>query len=520
MRKHRIGRWAAMLAATVLVISGCAAGGADVPDTGQSGTLSVGMGTPPISLDTLRAANGPAGRWFEDPAYVSVLTVDGEGEVSAGLAEKWGYVGDSLQDFSFTLRPDLKFADGTPLDAEAVVNSFNYYVDNANGPTVAYFAGMTATALDEVTVSLATGSPNPIIDVLLGPDYYAFSPISPAGIEAGGDARGVNTFGAGPYVLDAGGTVANDHYTYTPNENYYDQDSIHFEKIVVRVIPNSTQLLQALKSGQIDVTGVDPSVASTASGSGITVLERTGGWNGLLPYDRNGVAVPALQSPEVRQAIAYSLDRDALAKASYGELASATQNPAIPGPTEWGYDETIEEYYEQDLDKARDLLAQAGYPNGFPLTIHFVGTNDAESKMAQGIASQLKEVGIDVTLRPAASFGEWVTDFFSGNYGMTIFGQGGIPMYLGAQFNWTENAINNPYHVVDPALEAAFADLAEASGDDQGDAAKALSAVVVEEALSIPIVRTPTIYAFSDKVVGLQWIGESAEPTSIITWSK
>lgn len=508
--------FAAGVTALALALVGCSASGNDAGAPADS-TLSVGFNTPPASLDPLRSANGQ-GRWYIDPAYMSVLQIDNDGEVVAGLAEEWGYVGDDNKTFRFTLREGLTFSDGEEVTAQSVVDSFDYFLANGSGPTRAYFLGMTATAVGDLEVELTTETPNPIIDVMLTQDYLAFSPISSAGL-ADDNARAGATFGVGPYVLDLDATVPDSVYTYVKNENYFDEDAAAYDEIEVRVIPDAAQLVQALNTGQIEIAQIDANVASTVSDS-LTMESKVAAWSALHITDREGVNAPALADPRVRQAMAYALDREALASVALGEYGEASSQVALEGDPLWGYDADLDDYYTQDVDKAKALMKEAGYADGFTFTHLYQASTPTDTKVSQAIAAQLAEIGITMELRSAADFGAWVNDFVSGQYSSTIFGGVGLPMFLNAQFFWTPAAIMNPYGIVDPDIEAAFADMgAAATPEDSVTAAQELNRVVVEKALTIPIYNQQVIYAWADTVEGFEWIGGGGLPNSIIEWS-
>lgn len=510
----------AITAALAMTLAGCAATGDDAA-TGDGAapadsTLTVGFNTPPASLDPLRAANGQ-GRWYTDPAYMSVLQIDDDGKVIAGLAEEWGYVGDDNTTFRFTLRDGLNFSDGEPLTAQAVVDSFDYFVANGSGPTRAYFLGMTATAVGDLEVELTTENPNPIIDVMLTQDYYAFSPISAVGL-ADDNARAGQTFGVGPYVLDLDATVPDSVYTYVKNDDYFDEDAAAYDTIEVKVIPDAAQLVQALNTGQVEVVQVDANVASTVSGD-VNVESSIAAWSALHITDRDGINAPALADQRVRQAMSYALDRAALAEVALGEYGEATSQVALEGDPLWGFDADLDDVYPQDIDKAKALMKEAGYEDGFTFTHIYQSQTPTDTKVSQAMAAQLAEIGITMDLRAEADFGAWINDFVSGQYSSTIFGGVGLPMYLQAQFFWTPEAIMNPYGIVDPDIEAAFAVLSAATGDDAVSAAQDLNRVVVENALTIPVYTQQAIYAYADTVDGFAWIGGSGLPNSILSWS-
>ncbi|MGX9901456.1 ABC transporter substrate-binding protein [Arthrobacter sp. SA17] len=504
---------AAAFVVVALALGGCTAGNSPTP--APDSTLTVGINTPPTSLDPLRAAVG-AGRWYQDPAYSSVLDVNDDGEVIAGLADHWGYVGDGNTTFSFTLRPGLTFSDGTPLTAQAVVASYNYFVANGSGPTRASFLEITAEAVDDLRVTLTSSAPNPIMEQLLTGNYLAFSPISPAGL-TNDEARAGNTFGSGPYVLDAEKTIPDNVYVYVPSENYYDKSAAKYDKIEIKVIADATQLGQALNSGQVELIQVDPNVASTLEDR-ITTLERASSWSGLLITDRDGVNVPAFADERVRQALAWSIDRPALAKVSAGSYGTAAVQVATEGDRSWGYAPELDAAYSKDIDKAKALLTEAGYPDGFSFTVLYQAPSQADSKLAQALASEFAAIGVTMELKPESDFGAWVTDFTSGKYSASVWGGGGTPMFSMAQSFWTPPGIMNPYHVSDEAINESMAALAQATADDMATAAQEVNKVATLNALAIPVYKQTVIYAHTDKVEGVSWLGKSFDLNSIVRW--
>ncbi|HWU57819.1 MAG TPA: ABC transporter substrate-binding protein [Microbacteriaceae bacterium] len=513
---RRLAILAAMAIASAVILSGCSGGG-HAEKTSDPTTLTLGVATAPVSLDPLKAATGSPNRWYQDPAYAALLTTSSDDKLEAGLATKWGYVGTDNKTFEVTLRPNLKFSDGTELTATQVVNSLDYFRDKSSGPAQAYFLDMTFTAESADKIVISSKTPNPMIGRLLTHDFYAAGPISPAGI-ADPKATAAKTFGAGPYVLDTAKTVAGDHYVYTPNKYFYDQKQIKYSKITIKVIPEMTQLIQALKTGQVDVVAADSSVAGGTLPANLKQITKPASWQGLYLLDRDGTNVPALKSKLVRQALNMAVDRAAITKAAYGEYGSATAEPTIKGSPDYGYDPDLVDAYPYNPKKAKQLLTQAGYPDGFTLSVFYQSFAAADSKMIQAVANQLGKIGVTVSLKPDANFADWVNDLVGGKFGATVLGTGG-PLYLTAAFGFMPTGVMNPYKVTDPDVVQAYGALGAATGDQIGEKAKALTKVLVDNAVAMPIATTDAIYTFNTKVKGVQFIGDTADLTSVVDWS-
>ncbi|BDZ46038.1 ABC transporter substrate-binding protein [Naasia aerilata] len=508
----------AALAVTGIALAGCSGGGGSSSKGGSDDDkLVVAVGTPPVSLDTLKAATGVPGTWFETPAYAGILTRDADGKIQAGLAEKWEYVGDANTDFEFTLRDKLTFADGTPLDAKAAAASLDYFTKTTTGPSRAYFAPMTFTAKDDLTVHITSAVPNPIIPDLLTVGLLGGAPISPAGI-ADESARAGDTYGAGQYVLDPKKTVSGDHYVYVPNKKYWDQKAVTYSEIDVRVIPNAQQQVQALKSGEVDAIVGDPSIGGTVSGNGLEEIHQPSTVYNFYLMDRGGKVVPALANEKVRQALNFAVDREAIAKAALGDYGKATDQTALDAGEAAGYDPKLEKEYTYDPAKAKALLKEAGFADGFTLPATYLGFSPTDSKIAQAVASQLAEVGVTMQLKSEPDFGTWVNDLVANTYGATLLTGGGSQMYIDAQFAFTQNAVMNQFGVANSDIDAAFQKLASAAPDEIGSAAQGVSSVIVKQALSLPIATSDSIIIYNSKKVKPYYLGSTGELAPIESW--
>ncbi|THG31584.1 ABC transporter substrate-binding protein [Naasia lichenicola] len=518
--KHRSSLLAASAIAAVaaIALAGCSGAGSSTGGAADD-RLVVAVGTPPVSLDTLKAAGGVPGTWFETPAYAAILTRDADGAIQPGLAESWQYDGDGNTEFDFTLRDGLKFADGTPLDATAAAASLTYFAATTTGPSKAYFAPMTFTATDDKTVHISTSVPNPIIPDLLTTGLLGGMAISPAGI-ADETARAGATYGAGQYVLDTKQTVSGDHYVYVPNKQYWDQDSIAYSEIEVRVIPNAQQQVQALKTGQVDAIVGDPSIGGTVTGDGLTEIHQPGTVYNFYLMDRDGKVVPALAEEKVRQALNYAVDREAIATAALGDYGKATDQPAIDAGDASGYDASLDDVYSYDPAKAKQLLSEAGYADGFTIPATYLGFSPTDTKIAEAVAAQLAEVGVTMTLKAEPDFGSWVNDLVSNTFGATLLTGDGAQMYTNAQFGFTQNAVMNQYGVVNDDVNAAFEKFASAGPDDLKAAAQAVNAVIVKQALALPIASNDSIIIFNSKKVKPFYLGATGEVAPIESWPK
>lgn len=498
-----------------LLLTSCAAPAAEPAAAPTEITLA--MSTPPISLDPANAATGTSLN-YSAPAYASVLGRDPDGNLTAELADEWGYVGDDNTVFEFSLRDGVEFADGTPITAEDAVASIAYFAAGP-GPSAGYWSALTVDAVDDDTVRITSETPNPMIGDLLAPESMSGQLISPAGLA---DPQALNeaSFGAGPYVLDADATVSGDHYVYTPNENYFDQDDITYEKITIQVIANPNSALQALQSGQVDFMVGSPDTAATAaSDPNLEITDAPAQWAGLFLLDRDGTVVPALADVRVRQALNYAVDRESIASAIFGDYGSPVDQPAVPGFD--GYSEASADTYTFDPDRARELLAEAGYADGFTLPVNYGSFDSDNTKMVQAVQAQLADVGVTLELKDAANFGGWVDDLISRRYAATILspGQGGGPEFFAAAGAFMPGGIMNVFNVEDPDVSAAFQALTVAPEADRPAAAQAITDVAVGNAITLPVLTSSTILIHDANLNGVAFTPVVGLPTTVLDWT-
>ena len=391
-------------AAMLVVCSGWAASAAAGSATGKP-VLRIGGNFARTSPDPSKDASSFGANYQYEPIVVN----NGDGTYGPGLATSWRYLkapprsGLVNKGFEFTLRHDARFSDGRPVTAQAVKAWFEYFL-RGNGPYLsALGTGPSFETVGKWTVRIHLTSPNPQILFALGGNWGFVN--SPAAV-ANPTLFATGSYGAGPYELDRSQTVEGDHYTFVPNPYYYDKSKVKWSKIVYRVIGTSTSILQALQAGQIDVAGGDRATAAAAAGSGLKVLQAPGGTL-LFVLDAAGGKLKALADLRVRQALNYAVDRKTITAALLGKFAS----PTSAWVTSDGFDRKYADYYPYNPAKARSLLAEAGYPNGF--TVDPVGSFGFASDgtpMAQAVAKYLAAVGVTLQIKSDATIGDYIQD--------------------------------------------------------------------------------------------------------------
>lgn len=515
MKKVQVGA----IAGTVLLgltISGCASGGSTAGSSEPDRTLTIALASAPTSLDPAIAATGVYSNFIE-PAYASLLNRAVDGEIIEGLADEWGYVGEGNTVFEVSLRDDLKWADGTEISADHVVASMDYF-KTGSGPSAPYLAPMSFEAVDEGTIRITSETANPMIAELLTPEFHAGAIISPVGLEDPA-ALGETTFGAGQYVYDASQSTSGDHYVYTPNEHYWDQGAIQYESITIRVISNTNSAVQALTSGQVDFIAGSPEAAAAVEGDeDIETKFSTSLWAGLYLLDRDGQVVPALADVRVRQALNYAVDREAITAAVYGDFGVSVDQPMAPGFQ--GYSEDAAGTYPYDPDKARDLLAEAGYADGFTIPVNYGSFDQENTKVVQAVQGQLAEIGVDLELKAATNFGGWVDDLVSQQHAATLLSPGaGGSIYFIAQSTFLPGGILNIFGAENAELTEAYNAFTVAPAEEMEAAARKITEIAVDQALALPVAANSTIVVYNTKLQGVEFTTGSGLPTYVTAWT-
>lgn len=304
------------------------------------------------------------------------------------LAASWERLDDLT--WRFRLRPDVRFQDGSPLTAADVKFSF----DRMNQPPFSALQQLWAQTtlrevrvIDDHTIELRTQKPSVTMLYWLEEAFVA-----PKAYYSTHDAAYVNThpMGSGPYQLVE--WVPGDHLTLTANANYFG-GAPPLKEVVFKVVPDLSARLNGLATGDIDLAlELTPDTikqANTAASRGIRTLGLRKLHFGISQHSSQA----ALRDPRVRRALNYAIDVPTMIKSlmqgSTVPLASVVNPPnADPTLTPYGY----------HPDRARQLLAEAGYPNGFDLDMDFTPMWGQDKDVSETVAGYLNAVGIRTRL--------------------------------------------------------------------------------------------------------------------------
>ncbi|MDP3950046.1 ABC transporter substrate-binding protein [Microbacterium sp.] len=520
-------------AIAAMLLAGCVASdrGDDSGDAegDVDSTFVFAASSDPASLDPAFAQDGETFRVSRQIFEGLVGTEPGTADPAPLLAESWEPSEDNLS-YTFALKEGVTFHDGTPFNAEAVcVNfdrwynwtglaaseAFGYYYNKlfhgyASNPADAVYKSCTPDGENSVTIELN----KPFAGFIPALSLPAFAMQSPAALqefaadEVGGSAEAPalseyamgHPVGTGPFQFDE--WAPGEQVTLKSYPDYWGEKG-QIEQIIFRTIDDPTARRQSLEAGDIDGYDlVGPADTAALEEDGFTMVSRPPFTILYLAFNQQ---IPELQDPKVREALSYAIDKDALISQVLPEgTQKATQ--FIPEVVN-GYNEDVTTY-EYDVDKAKSLLAEAGYDEANPLKLTFnYPVNVSRPYMPDPeqiftvLSSQLAEAGVETT--PVSE--EWVEylDRTTGtsDHGIHLLGWTGdyndtdnfVGVFFGAQSS--EWGFDNP---------ELFAALTEARGvadlDEQTGLYENINEMVAEFIPGVPLAHPAPTLAFDSRV--------------------
>ncbi|MET3721686.1 ABC transporter substrate-binding protein [Arthrobacter sp. UYEF21] len=481
---------AALILSASLALTACG-GGTTAGSTGgaASGPTSLTLGSVADlkSFDPIDAHIGHTMPFYQS-AYDTLIQRAPDGKLSPMLATKWEYNADNTV-LTLGLRTDVTFSDGTKFDAAAAKANLDHFKD-AKGQDAYQAASLKSVAVvDPATVAITLTAPDPAFTYYL--TQAAGLVASPKAI--GTDGIKTGPVGSGPYVLDTKNTVKGSQYVFTKREGYWNKDLQKFDKITIKYLVDLTARTNALVSGQIDGALLDPKTGKQAEGSGMVLNKSQVDWEGILLLDRDGSINPELANVKVRQAINYAFDRKTVLEQQL--LGQGTVTNQVFGPESGAYVPALDNMYPYDPAKAKSLLAEAGFANGFTLKIPSVAAFEGINAVFK---QQLADIGITLVPEtvPPANF---VSDIASGKYAGTTFQlyQGEPWVAINQMISTT--ALYNPFKSQTPELSAMIKDV-QNGGANSTELAKKVNQYVTENAWFVPMFRLNQMYYTNKKI--------------------
>lgn len=394
-------------------------------------------------------------------------------EIIPQLATAWTVAEDGMS-IDMTVREDVVFHDGTAFNAQAVADNItrSQTMDGSMRKSeLASIASVDVTGDYTLTLNL-TGPDATVIAQLAD---RAGMMVSPTAAAAMGDDFGLAPVCSGPFAFEE--RVAQDKIVLKKFADYWNADEIHFDSVTYLPIPDTTVRLANLQSGDIHILErlAPTDLAQVNADDSINVLSAVSmGYQGITFNVGNGEQAdnPFGTDPRLRQAFSYAIDRDAINQVVF-EGAFAAGNQPFPPTSPWyDADYPVE---GRDVEKAKALLAEAGYPDGIDLVVQVPNTT-IPLQLMQVIPSMTAEAGINIEI-VSKEFATLLSDQTAGDYQASQIGWSGRVDPDGNihQFVTTDGGINDAGYsnaAVDDALNAARTQADVASRKAQYDAAR------------------------------------------------
>ena len=405
--------------------------------------------------------------------FEGLLKPDASGNLNPAVAESYTVSDDHLL-YTFKLRSGVKFHNGQDVTPEDVIWSYQRCAepDSADIIQVAAFAGVEMYAEGDDTVCFQLQEPSNeftsyLTTAILPKDYTE---------------QDTQPVGTGPFKFVS--RTAQESVVLERFDDYWGEKP-ELTKVTYKIIENADSILLSLQSGAVDVFAHLTTTQIAQLGDGFHVEEGT--MNLVQALYLNNAEKP-FDDVRVRQALSYAVDRQQildLAFDGYGTLLGSSMYPAFSKY----FDDSLTDYYTYNTEKAKELLTEAGYPNGFDMTITVPSNYQPHMDTAQVIVEQLKAVGINATIQPV-TWESWVQDTYSNRqFQSTVVGVDASSMTASAMLSrFVSTASNNFINYSNADYDALYAQ-AQACYDDEEQTAmyKDLEKNLTENAANVYI---------------------------------
>jgi ABC-type transport system substrate-binding protein len=320
--------------------------------------------------------------------YDSLVHMNSNMEIEPGLAKEWKISNDG-KTLTFTLNKGVKFHNGREMTSDDVKYSFERILDPNTGSTVkSYFSSIA---------SIETPDPQTVVFHLSKPDaaFLTNASVSSAAIVPK-EVKDLATeaVGTGPFKLDK--VEPGQYVLLKKNPDYFKKDAVKVDSIKFVIMKDEAQRTAAIRSGKVDIAAVSADTAKLLEKARNVEVKSYQSME--YSYLGINVAKKPFDNVKVRQALSYAINRNEIVDTVWKGQAAMT-GPISPAMKQWAVDVNQIPSYKQDVDKAKSLLAEAGYPNGFQTTLYTAATYPDMISSAQVIQEQLKKIGVDAQIK-------------------------------------------------------------------------------------------------------------------------
>lgn len=425
--------------------------------------------------------------------FEGLVKPNSDGEMIPAVAEKYELSEDGTT-YTFTLREGVKFHNGQTVTAEDVVYSINRCAAVPEGqekPLVAAFSAVKSVeALDEKTVAVTIAQR----------DLEFISYMTTAIIPADYENQDTAPVGTGPFKFVS--RTPQQDFVMERFEDYWGAPA-WLDKVTYKICENADALVMNLNGGSIDLCAHLTSAQASQLNQSFQVLEGT--MNLVQAIYLNNQAKP-FDNQLVRQALCYAIDRQGIMDMVADGHGTAVGSSIYPAFTKYFLPELVDKY-PHDVAKAKELLTQAGYPDGFDMTISVPNNYQPHMDTAEVVAEQLREAGINVTIQPV-EWSTWLDTIYNGRqFQATVVGVDAANMTARAMLErFTSDYGKNFINYNNPAYDTLFQQAINAQDEaTQTDLYKQMETMLADTAANVYIQDLCDLVAMRQDLGGLKF---------------
>ena len=413
-----------------------------------------------------------------------------DGDLIPAVADRYELSEDKTT-YTFTLREGVQFHNGEPVDAGDVVYSIQRCADDSEGePLVPALSAVQSVTADGATVTITLDQPNT--------EFLSY--LTLAILPEGYDQQDTAPVGTGPFKFVS--RAAQDNIILERFDGYWGAPA-YLDRVTFKIMENTDSIIVSLQSGAVDLFAHLGSAQAAQLEDSFNIEEGT--MNLVQALYLNHSEKP-FDDIRVRQALCYAVDKQQIidiAFSGYGHPIGSSMYPAFGKY----FDESLTNHYSRDIEKAKALLADAGYPNGFSMTIVVPSNYQPHIDTAQVIVEQLKDVGVIATIQ-LVEWGTWLSDVYAGRqFQSTVVGVDASNMTARALLErFTSTAGNNFINYNNAEYDALFAQALSSFEDAEQTAFyRQMEANLTENAANVYIQDLADLVAIRKGLTGLQF---------------
>jgi len=512
-------RLAALGLALFVGTAACGGGSTGASAGPQGATLIEARVKDAIVMDPAQATDGMSLNLLQEIVKGLVDFKLGGFDIQPAIAQSWTTSKDG-KTWTFTLKHGLKFSDDTPVDAAAVKFNFDrwrlvgnpYHGSMVYGYYASMFGGfpglitdVRAPKPDTVVITIARPF-SPFLHDLAMPSFGISSPTAVRDDLQGYGQPGTPPVGWGPYKLAE--WVKDDHATLTANPDYPIKPA--YSTVIVRDIPDQSTSVLEMEKGTVDIL-TDPrtdDAAALAKQPGLRVAYQPANNNSYIAFNMDRKPFDDI---DVRRALAYALDVNALVKGLYPKGAIVAANWTPPGMI--GEDPALKPF-PHDVAKAKALLAKAGFPHGFATELYYPTLPrpymPEPQRIAETIQADWKAAGVDVTLQPF-EWGTFLDKVRRGEHPICLIGWSGdngdpdnffVPLLDKDTANAKPNGQNYSFYRDETFHRLLMAGEATTDASQRGAIYRKANAMVLDQVPALPIVHVTVPIVLKASIAG------------------